>query len=120
MGVRASVEIRSIWAAQGKACAICGDRMRPVTIDHPTRGWTIEHVFCRSSRRYEAEGNKLVSHAACNSRKADREPTGCEIILLHAVNAQLGFELTSRGIGYRDGVSGPSALAIALQGALAA
>lgn len=94
--------------------------MIPKTLAHPTRGWTIEHVYPRSLRIYENEGNRLVSHSACNNIKGDRQPTGCEVILLHATNARLGIELTERCRRYSDDVRGPSALAVALSEALAA
>lgn len=94
--------------------------MVPKTGSHPTRGWTIDHVYNHASRRYFADGNKLVCHAACNHRKADREPTGCELILLHLVNARLGLELVERPHSYTDVVRAPSAIAIALERALAA
>lgn len=115
MGTRTHSETVAIWTAQGKRCVICGVKMLPVTRFHPTRGWTIEHVYNHASRRFYADGNKLVSHAQCNNRKGDREPTGCEIIMLHAVNAQLGLELTPRDRSYDDGIKGPSALALALE-----
>jgi hypothetical protein len=120
VGIRAQSETLAIWRAQGKCCAICGAGMVPVHMAHPSRGWTIEHVFHRASKRYYADGNKLVTHAECNNRKGDREPTGCEIILLHAVNAKLGFELTPYPRCYCDNVEAPSALAVALERAMAA
>lgn len=134
MGVRAQMLTTRIWEAQGKCCSICGERMTPVHKFHPDRGWTIEHVFNRASKRFHTVGNKLVSHSECNHRKGDRDPTGCEVILLHAVNAKLGFELKPRPpreyldrlpwpaarIRFVDEVKGPSALALALQQAMSA
>lgn len=119
MGIDRSVRT-AIWEAQGKLCAVCGQKMVPKTMYHPRRGWTIEHVYNHASRRYYAEGNRLISHAECNNRKGDREPTGCEIILLHAVNARLGVELTQRILTYSDGLRRPSALALALSEVMAA
>lgn len=118
--MRRQGDLLSIWRAQGKRCAVCGVRMRPITMKHPTRGWTIEHVFNHASKRFYADGNRLVSHSECNNRKGDREPTGCEIILLHAVNARLGFELTPYPHSYSDNISAPSKLALALEQAMAA
>lgn len=115
-----SPEISAIWKAQGKACAICGIGMIPVHQNHPTRGWTIEHVYNHASKRYFADGNKLITHAECNNRKGDREPTGCEVIQLHAANARIGLELTPRDLNYSDPLNGPSALAVALEMAMAA
>lgn len=109
-----------LWKAQGKCCAICGARMVPAHYQHSTRGWTIEHVWPRSRYSFHNEGNLLVSHAECNNEKGDRDPTGCEIVLLASVNATLGVELTKRQLCYADHVYGPSALAVALEKALAA
>jgi hypothetical protein len=117
MGTRASQEIAMLWEAQDKYCAVCGREMTEGLKFDETCGWTIEHVYNHASRRYYADGNKLVSHASCNNAKGDREPTGCEIILLHAVNAKLGLELIEYPHGYDDGITGPSALALELMAA---
>lgn len=113
-------ELMDLWEAQGKICCVCGEKMYPLTISNDRTGWTIEHVYHHASRRYYADGNKLLSHAACNNRKGDREPTGCEKILLAAVNARLGRELVPMLRGYSDDINVPSALAMALGQALAA
>lgn len=118
--MRRTLDIDIIWEAQGKCCAVCGESMVPAHRHDPQRGWTIEHVYNRASRRYHADGNRLISHAECNRQKADREPTGCEVIQLHAANAKLGLELTPMLHSYRDEVQGPSALAYAFQMAMAA
>lgn len=103
----------SIWLAQGKHCPVCGEKMSPVTRKHRINFWTIEHVFPR--RRYKhLNGNTLVSHNLCNNEKGDRDPTGCELIILHLANARLGRELCARpALDYRDEVSAPSALQLA-------
>ena len=88
--------------------------MLPVSRYHPTRGWTIEHVYPRRLKRYWHEGNKLVTHVCCNNDKGGRMPTGCEIVMLHAVNAQLGLELTEREHEYHEELRNP-VLAIALR-----
>lgn len=105
--------IDAILRAQGGHCPGCGDRMYPVTRRHCTRGWTFEHVW-PLRYRYHHRGNLLVSHSLCNNRKADRDPTGCEVLLLAAVNAQLGFELRPRQLHFTDPTTAPSALALAL------
>ena len=110
----------TLWSAQGKCCAVCGVKMLPVHKAHPRRGWTLEHVWPRSRYSYHNEGNLLVTHVECNQGKGDRDPTGCEIILLAATNAALGHELTKRQLSYADHIYGPSALAVALEQALAA
>jgi hypothetical protein len=110
----------TLWRAQGKRCAVCGCEMTPSHMAHPTRGWTIEHVYPRGRYFLYGEGNQLISHAECNNQKADRDPTGCEVILLHAVNAQLGLEIVEKPRCYVDPLDAPSALAVALQEAMAA
>lgn len=104
-----------IWLAQGRRCPICGIEMLPVSRKHSTNFWTIEHVFPR--RRYRhMTGNTLVSHNICNNAKGDREPTGCELIILLVANARLGRTLSEQPlIEYRDEVSAPSSLALQLQ-----
>ncbi|MGL4198160.1 MAG: DNA (cytosine-5-)-methyltransferase [Allorhizobium sp.] len=37
-------------------------------------------------------GNQVAMHRSCNEAKADRLPNGCEIIMLHLVNARLMSE----------------------------
>lgn len=112
---------RQLWRAQGKCCPICGVLMLPVHARHPTRGWSVEHVWPRSRYRHH-EGNLLISHVECNNAKGDRDPTGCELIILALANARLGMEpLDHRSIvRYADQISAPSALALALAQAQAA
>lgn len=106
----------SLWEAQGKCCAVCGVKMIPKTLAR----WTIEHVYPRSRYFLYGDGNQLVSHYECNQRKAARDPTGCEIILLHAANAKLALEITEKPRSYVDPYNGPTALAVALEKAMAA
>jgi hypothetical protein len=103
-----------IWKAQGKICAVCGLDMVPSDFTHPRQGWTIEHCWPRRRYRFEHRGNLLVSHAACNNLKADRDPTGCELVMLEIVNARLGWELEEIMNEYADEMAGPGALALAL------
>jgi len=86
-----------LWEAQGKHCSICGKKMVAASFAGP-RGWTVDHVYNQASKRFHAEGNKLIAHSDCNSRKGSREPTGCEVILLYAANARLGHDLTPRNL----------------------
>jgi hypothetical protein len=103
-----------IWKAQGKVCPICGVGMVPVHRHHPTSGWTIEHCWPRSRYRFEHRGNILVTHSRCNCAKGDRDPTGCELIMLEAVNATLGWKIEKLTTSYADVIESPSALALAL------
>lgn len=52
-----------------------------------------EHVIPRSLGGRNV-GNRLVSHRRCNSAKGSAKPTGCELLMLLAVNARLGVEPT--------------------------
>lgn len=110
-----------LWKAQDGRCAICGLHLLRDERFRDDTGWNLDHVYPRSRYgRLGNRGNLLLTHVACNTAKADRDPTGCEIILLHAMNARLGHELQSHDRSYFDGVIAPSALALALQEALAA
>lgn len=96
-----------IWSAQGEHCSVCGEPLDPAFWHY--RGdlkWTFEHVYPR--RRYRCLlGNVLIAHQICNTGKDQRDPTGCEIILLMAANAKLG-----RTLAYRDDAMAPIRLAI--------
>jgi hypothetical protein len=111
-----------VWEAQGKVCPLCD---RPLiwarTLEHPDYGWSIEHVWPRRYG-YGQVGNMLISHVSCNNRKGSRDPTGCELLILEAVNARLGFKLrplphqnTQTLRSYLDQIAGPSALSLAFQ-----
>ena len=77
--------------AQGGVCALCG---KPVSLSYHygSESATLEDVTPRKvipkgTRRH---GNHLVTHAKCNSDKADRPPRPCEILLIWVVNRRLG------------------------------
>lgn len=78
--------IRKLAEAQGGKCSLCG---APLSFDtaNPNRP-TIEHVVPRS-RGGGNHRNKLVAHSRCNLRKGSSMPTGCELLLLDAVNSRL-------------------------------
>jgi 5-methylcytosine-specific restriction endonuclease McrA len=83
----ALAQIRSVlWRVQHRTCALCGHPLRsPFSV-------TIEHVVPRSRGGLWGFGNVVGAHVTCNHRKADRMPTGCELIWLLAVNARLGVQ----------------------------
>lgn len=111
--------LKALWKAQGKHCPTCGVMMLPVHWLHPRRGWSIEHVYPQGRyRHYATPGNRLVTHIECNNTKADREPTGCEVITLLAANARLGIELTEKPLILTDVVVGSTALSLAFQRAM--
>jgi len=67
-------------AAQGNLCGICGIKLR--------RRASFDHVVprCRGGANV---GNRIVAHIACNNRKADRMPNGCELLMLDVVNTRI-------------------------------
>lgn len=54
---------------------------------------TFEHVIPRAMGGVNV-GNRLAAHRVCNMRKGNSKPTGCEMVMLLAVNARLGVEPT--------------------------
>lgn len=77
---------RVLYRAQGGICTLCGTAMPPV---HQTN---IDHTISRPLDGADALGNLTCTHRLCNSLKADRPPTGCELIWLLAVNCRLGIK----------------------------
>ena len=73
-------------AMQGDVCPTCGEPLLGAL--------SVDHVWPRLGRQALSGlyGNALASHPRCNSSKGDRDPTGCEIVWLTAVNALLGVE----------------------------
>jgi len=85
------VDIRLLLEAQNNHCGICGTRLPPfkgVMLADPMTRPTIDHVVPRSKggRNYR---NIVAAHERCNNRKADRMPTGCELLWLNVVNSKL-------------------------------
>jgi len=95
------------WIAQDGICPICGKPMQAVSRLGKQNAASLDHVYprCRRQHRRGAPrpaglghhnrspvGRTVAAHGRCNSRKGDRQPTGCEIIWLLAVNARLGLD----------------------------
>jgi 5-methylcytosine-specific restriction endonuclease McrA len=68
--------------AQGGFCGICGARLK--------RSPSYDHVIpkCRGGKNMR---NRIVAHIGCNFQKGDRMPTGCELIMLEAVNTRIVY-----------------------------
>lgn len=87
--------VEAIIDIQGNCCLLCGT---PLSVVNPHTGFryniyskrrpTYEHVVPRA-RGGVNHGNRLVAHKFCNEAKADRMPTGCELVWLAVVNARL-------------------------------
>jgi 5-methylcytosine-specific restriction endonuclease McrA len=90
---RQSPLLRRIAAAQDDRCSLCGGHL-----DFSASGDgqpTFEHVV-PLSKGGRNSGNRLAAHRKCNTRKSAAEPTGCELLLLEAVNARLAIAAGSR------------------------
>lgn len=83
--VRASLG-GNLVRAQGKLCPYCGKGFRPNLHETEDR-WrpSIDHVLPLSRGGYDTWGNVLAVHRHCNGLKADKLPTGCQLIWLVAV-----------------------------------
>lgn len=88
---------RVLWRLQGGLCAACAEKLVNPNNKRVERRLrcSMEHVIPKSKGGAVGFGNVLVTHLGCNERKADRMPTGCEMIWLLAVNARLGVEPTT-------------------------
>ena len=79
----------ALFMVQGGLCPLCGQALRasPMSLMG-----TFEHVWPRKRKlKLDTVGNLLLTHQKCNAAKADRDPYGCEIIWLYAVNRRLGL-----------------------------
>lgn len=78
--------------AQRKRCGSCGRRVPPPgTKCSRANRPTLDHVVSRAAGGVNGLGNLLVMHHRCNALKADRRPTGCELLMLAAANARMGL-----------------------------
>lgn len=82
-----------LWKAQQGLCSICRERLLRDERFRDDSGWSLDHVFPRAHYELGNKGNVLLAHKLCNRVKSDRDPTGCEVVLLHMVNARLGHQL---------------------------
>lgn len=77
-------QVGKLASVQMFRCGICGEEL----IENPT----VDHVIPRSRGGFDGKGNVVAACFVCNNRKADRMPTGCELIYLIAVNCRMGWE----------------------------
>lgn len=104
-----------LWKAQQGQCAICDE---PLLRDFRFDGgdsWNLDHVYPRSRyARLGNRGNLTLTHIRCNTKKGDREPTGCQILMLLVVNAKLGHRLVDPNLRqWRCAEQGPTAIELA-------
>lgn len=72
---------------QGGKCAYCGQPFAPLKRSSmKMRAATLDHVWPRRMGHSKAN-NVLAVHRICNEAKGDRMPTGCELVMLEAINA---------------------------------
>lgn len=85
-----------LLGAQGWVCPLCGGFLihdEGVLAKHEIMLRTsIDHVIPHSMGGSSQLGNLMLVHRGCNYLKADRAPTGCELIHLLAINCRLGVE----------------------------
>ena len=74
---------------QGDICPLCNKPLPP-RVRGQKAATNLDHVYPLRFKR-GTTGNLLVTHTTCNLQKSDRYPTGCEIIMLTAVNAVCGW-----------------------------
>lgn len=85
-------KIAALRKAQRERCGACGGRVPPLDVYcAPVNRPTLDHVIPRAAGGKGILGNLLVMHQRCNALKADRRPTGCELLMLAAANARLGL-----------------------------
>lgn len=74
--------------AQGGFCALCGKPLDKDNREHPAERPSIDHVIPRDMGGVN-RWNLVAAHNQCNSDKHNDLPTGCEVIWLLVVNAQM-------------------------------
>ena len=81
--------------AQGRICAGCG---RPLAMQREGKrsrnfpySLTFDHVIPRHQGGTRSIDNGLAKHRACNAKRADNPPTGCDHIWQAVVYARLGL-----------------------------
>lgn len=89
--------LRMLFDAQDGVCAGCGHQMlhpglRREPVSDPLAFPSVDHVTPRSKGGRDDRTNIVAMHLRCNNRKADRDPTGCEMIWREVVSARLGSE----------------------------
>lgn len=87
-----ALRTKRLFHVQRGFCACCVKPMRIKGAHHQPWRATIDEVWPRSRGGMRMLGNQVAMHRACNEAKADRVPNGCEIIMLHLVNARLMSE----------------------------
>lgn len=83
---------RMLRRLQGEICPCCGMRLDPASSHRHVMSPTLDHVIPLALGGWDGPGNLLAVHMRCNNRKANRKPTGCELIWLLAINNRLGVK----------------------------
>lgn len=73
---------------QGFKCILCGGGMLFGAHPNDPHRASVDHVIPRSLGGRD-HNNRLAAHKGCNTDKASSPPTGCELIWLQFVNAEL-------------------------------
>lgn len=96
------VRTKRLRKYQRNRCYLCGEPfMTPYPKGEPNRkrlnreGFpTVDHVTPKAAGG-GLYHNKLLAHAACNWRKADRSPTACELLFLGVVHIRAGVVMSA-------------------------
>lgn len=91
-GAKRWQRLSKLFHVQKGVCAGCGKGMRLRGAQHQPWRATTDEVWPRARGGKRLLGNQVAMHRSCNEAKADRMPNGCEIIMLHLVNARLMSE----------------------------
>lgn len=103
-----SESLHRLFVAGGGVCCICGEDINPNLAAPHGHALTADHVIARRPRDMSkarlahlrrllafpsvsgsVQSYKAPAHKRCNGAKGNRPPTGCEILMLMAVNARL-------------------------------
>lgn len=94
---------RALRWAQNSICAGCGthlpsvSRLKRYDPQYPT----FDHIILKSVGGTRTLNNGLLKHQRCNQARANRAPTGCDLIWLAAVQARLSVRPRSFKTNFR-------------------
>lgn len=89
-GLGRHTQLAILYRAQAGICAGCGRSIRK-RMGRPEDALapTFDHVVTRASGGGNGIRNGLLKHRACNSARADRPPTGCDLLWHEVVRVKL-------------------------------
>jgi len=84
--------VRRLFEIQQGRCIVCGGHLPNVTrkLNGEPFSISLEHIMPRALGGADNDRNIALSHRRCNTEKADRPPTGCELIWRETIRAHIG------------------------------